>query len=214
MSSRSGKNQPAKFRGPSRPIDPRYAPGTRQVKKGPDSFGLILLGVSAAFVVLVILFVVLNRSDTTTSSVAGPAQDTGAGSSTQNLDPAAQATGTVVAFLTVVADVPRITAQEVRQLQEANDVTLFDVMEPQHYAASHVAGARNIPLGEIMTRAAEIPKSGNVVIYCECPNDEESLSAAKSLTRSFGYTNVRVMSGPKALTLWKSLGYPVEGSGS
>lgn len=213
MSSRSGKKQPTKLRGPSRPVDPRYVPGARRVKSGPDSFGLILLGVSAAFVVLVILFVVLQNRGATTADVTNPVQDTGAGR-TQSLDPAAQATGTVAAFLTVVADVPRIPAQEVRQLQEANDVTIFDVMSAVQYANSHVAGAKNIPLSEIMTRAAEIPKSGNVVIYCECPNDEEGLSAAKSLTRSLGYTNVRVMQGPRALTLWKSLGYPVEGSGS
>jgi rhodanese-related sulfurtransferase len=208
----SSKRKPTKLRGPSRPIDPRNAPGYKPVKSGPDTFGMVLLGVSAAFVVLVILFVVLQNNSGTTANTATTGQDTSGNTAPQNLDPGAAATATIVAFLGVVADVPRLSIQEVRALQEANNVTIIDVMTPEHFAGSHVAGAINIPQADIITRAAEIPKTGNVAIYCECPNDEESLGSTKSLMRGLGYTNLKVMQGPRALTLWKQAGYPVEGS--
>ncbi len=212
----SSKRKPTKLRGPSRPIDPRNAPGYRPAKSGPDTFGLALLGVSGAFVVLVILFVVLqNNSGTSASNVASTGQDTSSGNTTpQDLEPGAAATATIVSFLSIVADVPRLSIQEVRALHEANNVTVIDVMGPESFAASHVAGAKNIPQADVVKRAAEIPKTGNVVLYCECPNDEESLGSTKSLMRSLGYTNLKVMQGPRALTLWKQAGYPVEGSGS
>jgi phage shock protein E len=211
----SSKRKPTKLRGPSRPIDPRNAPGYRPVKSGPDTFGMVLLGVSAAFVVLVILFVVLQQNNTgTATNVASSGQDTSANNAPQNLDPNAAATATVVALLNIVADVPRTSIQEVRKLHEAGNVTIIDVMAPDHYAVSHVAGAKNIPQPQILSRAAEIPKTGNVILYCECPNDEESLYSTYSLIQSLGYTNLKVMQGPRALTLWKEAGYPVEGSGT
>ncbi len=175
---------------------------------------MVLLGISAAFVVLVILFVVLQNNSGTTTGVADTGQQTSASTAPQNLDPSAAATATIVSFLNIVADVPRLSIQEVRALQEANNVTIIDVMTPDRYARSHVAGAKNIPQADIIDRAAEIPKTGNVVIYCECPNDEESLGSTKSLMRGLGYTNLKVMQGPFALTLWKQAGYPVEGSGT
>lgn len=210
----SSKRKPTKLRGPSRPIDPRNAPGYRPVKSRPDTFGMALLGISAAVVVLVMLFVVLQNNSATTAGVAGTGQDTAANTPPQNLDPGAAATATIVSFLDIVADVPRLSIQEVRALQEANNVTIIDVMTPDRFARSHVAGAINIPQADVINRAAEIPKTGNVVIYCECPNDEESLGSTKSLMRGLGYTNVKVMQGPFALTLWKQAGYPLEGSGT
>lgn len=210
----SSKRKPTKLRGPSRPIDPRNAPGYRPVKSGPDSFGMVLLGVSAAFVVLVILFVVLQNNNGATTNVAGTGQDTSGNTASQNLDANAAATATVVTLLNIVSGVPRTSIHEVRKLQEANDVTIIDVMPPNVFASSHVAGAKNIPQGQVLSRSAEIPKTGNVILYCQCPNDEESLYSAYTLIQSQGYTNVRVMQGPLALTLWKQAGYPVEGSGS
>jgi rhodanese-related sulfurtransferase len=176
---------------------------------------MVLLGVSAAFVVLVILFVVLQQNNAgTATNGASTGQDTSANTAPQNLDPGAAATATVVTLLNIVADVPRTSIQEVRKLHEANNVTIIDVMAADHYAVSHIAGAKNIPQPQVLTRAAEIPKTGNVILYCECPNDEESLYSAYLLIQSQGYTNVKVMQGPRALTLWKQAGYPVEGSGT
>ena len=50
MSSRKVK----KYRGPSRPIDPRYAPGQPK-RQGRDTFGIALIGISTAFIIILLL---------------------------------------------------------------------------------------------------------------------------------------------------------------
>jgi rhodanese-related sulfurtransferase len=43
---------------------------------------------------------------------------------------------------------------------------LIDVREPHEYAAGHMAGSVNIPLGEIEARLEELPASSAVVFMC------------------------------------------------
>ena len=43
---------------------------------------------------------------------------------------------------------------------------LIDVREPYEFEVSHLAGARNIPLGELPQRLAEIPRDGAPVFIC------------------------------------------------
>jgi sulfur-carrier protein adenylyltransferase/sulfurtransferase len=43
---------------------------------------------------------------------------------------------------------------------------LIDVREPWEFDTSHLAGARNIPLGELPQRLAEIPRGGAPVFIC------------------------------------------------
>jgi rhodanese-related sulfurtransferase len=43
---------------------------------------------------------------------------------------------------------------------------LIDVREPYEFEVSHLEGARNIPLGELPRRLAEIPRDGAPVFIC------------------------------------------------
>jgi len=81
--------------------------------------------------------------------------------------------------------------------------------EEQFYNQSHIKGSVSIPQATVRDRLAEIPNTGNVVVYCDCPHDEESAGVAYSL-RSTGRSNVKVLEGPHALALWSGAGYPVE----
>src|SRR5207253_8645591 len=62
-----------KMRGPSRPIDPRYAPGP-VARRGPDTFGMALIGTSVALVLLIILWAALSNgnNNAATTTVATP----------------------------------------------------------------------------------------------------------------------------------------------
>jgi rhodanese-related sulfurtransferase len=65
---------------------------------------------------------------------------------------------------------------------------LVDVRTPQEFAAGHVAGAVNIPHGDIARRAAEVgPPDAPVVVYCQ--SGRRSGLAAEAL-RGLGYTTV------------------------
>jgi hypothetical protein len=155
MSSRSRK--PRKYRGPSRPVDPRYAPGLPQ-KRGPDTFGMVLIGVSTAAVLLVIIYIALFQQPTTTTTTTGTDGQPVSG---------AEATQQLIAYSTQVATLPRIEAAEAKALHEAGTATIIDVRPSAGYAAEHIVGATNIPYTDVQARVAEFPREGNVILYCQ-----------------------------------------------
>ncbi len=57
---------------------------------------------------------------------------------------------------------PSIAAADV-----AADAYLLDVRENYEWDAGHVAGAVHIPMGEVVSRLAEIPAEGDVVVVCK-----------------------------------------------
>jgi len=77
-------------------------------------------------------------------------------------DPAAPPTGTGPA-------VRRLTAAALHELlrdARAPAPRLIDVREPYEYQAGHLAGAINIPLGELPGRVAEVAPAGTTVFIC------------------------------------------------
>jgi rhodanese-related sulfurtransferase len=177
-------------------------------RKRSNPLGLVMVGVVALAVVFIVAMVAMG-SGNSNNNANGQAGAVGAQSAAVSNEP--PATATEVAFLTAVADVQRVTVQEAKSLYDAKSAQIVDVRPASDYAQLHIAGAINIPHDDVNKRIAEIPKSGLVIFYCECPNDEESASTAKSLMRA-GYQGIRIIQGPDALTLWKDAGYPTEGS--
>jgi adenylyltransferase/sulfurtransferase len=57
---------------------------------------------------------------------------------------------------------------------DAGTLALIDVREPREFAVDHLAGARNIPVGEMSRRVAEIPRGMTPVFICR--------SGSRSLT--------------------------------
>src|SRR5690349_17142274 len=80
MSSRNRKSASTKMRGPSRPVDPRRAPGARQVRRGPDTFGMLLIGFSTLFVLVIIFFLTRAPSTVTTTTAPSTSGNNGASS--------------------------------------------------------------------------------------------------------------------------------------
>jgi hypothetical protein len=165
MSSRNVK----KYRGPSRPVDPRYAPG-RPRRRGPDTFGIALITISTAFVIVFMVFLGTqgNTATTTTTTIATPdtsSANNPAATAAPSSD--AQATQTMVAFTAETAGLPRITPEEAKPSIMAGQVKLIDVREKTIYTTEHITGAINIPYTEAQTRVSEFPKTGNIILYCQ-----------------------------------------------
>lgn len=59
-----------------------------------------------------------------------------------------------------------ITAEDLAACPAPARPTLIDVREQQEWAAGHIEGARHIPLGELVERAAEVPRGQPVVLMC------------------------------------------------
>lgn len=49
------------------------------------------------------------------------------------------------------------------------EVTLLDVRPPEEYRAGHLPGALSIPLPQLRSRLAEVPRDREVVAYCRGP---------------------------------------------
>jgi rhodanese-related sulfurtransferase len=106
--------------------------------------------------------------------------------------------------------VDNISADKAKQLMDAGERLVFiDTRPLNEYQQSRLPGARSIPLGEIATRFNEIPKSGRVVLYCECkPYD---IADRAVFLEYRGYRNIFIM--PEGYSGWVKRGYPLERRG-
>ncbi len=80
---------------------------------------------------------------------------------------------------------------------------LIDVRENDEYLGGHVAGAKLIPMSEMMARADEVPTEGEV--YVICLSGGRSLKVTEFL-RSRGVDAYSVAGGTKG---WYESGRPV-----
>lgn len=85
------------------------------------------------------------------------------------------------------AALPQITTDELSEMA----VDVLDVRRPMEFAAGHVPGARNVPLGELPRRIEEIENRPLAVI---CAGGYRS-SAAASLLARHGLTDLRNVAG-------------------
>jgi rhodanese-related sulfurtransferase len=55
---------------------------------------------------------------------------------------------------------------ELYRALDSGSAAVFDVRSVGEFLAAHLAGAGNLPLGELEERIAEIPKDKPVILYC------------------------------------------------
>jgi hydroxyacylglutathione hydrolase len=104
--------------------------------------------------------------------------------------------------------IARIDARGLRDLTERDEVAIIDVRGASEYAAGHIPGSRNVPLGYLAGRIDEIPATGQVVVHCE--SGVRSAIAA-SLLAAQGRQGVRDLAG--GLDAWRKAGMPLERAG-
>lgn len=97
-----------------------------------------------------------------------------------------------------------VPAAELMQRAKKGLVTVLDVRPPEEFAAGHVPGAINIPIGELQKRLAELPKRKEVVAYCRGPYCLMSYDAVH-LLRGRGLKARRLQDG---LPEWRLAGLP------
>lgn len=87
-------------------------------------------------------------------------------------------------------------------------VTVLDVRPPEEFAAGHLPGAINIPLGELESHLADFGLEREIVAYCRGPHCILAYDAVARL-RAQGLQARRLQDG---FPEWKSGGFPVEGT--
>ncbi len=86
-----------------------------------------------------------------------------------------------------------IEAGELRAQLDRGDVTLIDVREPHEWEIAHIPGARLVPLSALPDRLAEIPQTGDIVLYCHV--GRRSMRALEFLRDNAGFTRVKSLRG-------------------
>jgi membrane protein DedA with SNARE-associated domain/rhodanese-related sulfurtransferase len=96
-----------------------------------------------------------------------------------------------------------------KMLAEGRGVTVVDLRHPAEVEreGAKILGALLIRPDDLRARSGEIPKDGEIVLYCTCPNEATSARVALQL-RKTGIRRVRPLSG--GFEAWRDGGYPVE----
>ena len=98
------------------------------------------------------------------------------------------------------------TAQAV-QLINRERAVVVDVSEAEEFAAGHVGGAKNAPVGQLETRLPEVVKNKGVPLILVCPNGARS-NRALPVAKKLGYDKAQILSG--GLKSWKEANLPLE----
>jgi rhodanese-related sulfurtransferase/DNA-binding transcriptional ArsR family regulator len=87
-----------------------------------------------------------------------------------------------------------ISLQEMQQRLDDPNLVILDVRPALEYQQGHIAGARSIPIDELQSRLAELPKEQEIVAYCRgayCVFADEAVAVLKAA----GYQVYRMQEG-------------------
>jgi rhodanese-related sulfurtransferase/glyoxylase-like metal-dependent hydrolase (beta-lactamase superfamily II) len=98
----------------------------------------------------------------------------------------------------------RVVGNDEAKTLAAEGAWLLDVREPDEYAGGRIANAVSIPLGELQSRIAEVPRDEPVLVYCGA--GQRSMTAASLLERA-GIRDVTNLRG--GIEAWRGAGEPV-----
>jgi uncharacterized membrane protein YdjX (TVP38/TMEM64 family)/rhodanese-related sulfurtransferase len=97
-----------------------------------------------------------------------------------------------------------------RYFDSGDAITVIDVRGPDEFIGplGHIAGARNIPVGELPGRLSELAELEQKSIVLVCRTDKRSAAAGQTL-REAGFTHVSVLR--RGMEQWNEAELPVEG---
>ncbi len=99
--------------------------------------------------------------------------------------------------------------QAMVQLMNRDKAVVIDVCEPDEFARSHVVGAKNLPLGQLEDKLAQVVKNKSAHVIMVCQVGARSARAAAT-ARKLGFENVQSLSG--GLRAWTAASMPTEKS--
>jgi rhodanese-related sulfurtransferase len=100
-----------------------------------------------------------------------------------------------------------VTAAAAVQLINRERAVVVDVSETEEFAAGHVGGAKNVPVGQLEQRLPEVVKNKTVPLSIVCPNGMRA-KRALAVAKKLGYDKAQVLAG--GLKSWKEANLPVE----
>lgn len=121
-----------------------------------------------------------------------------------NCNPVALLAVLLLPLAGAAASVEAITAEEMRQAQEAGELGLIiDIRSPAEFERGHIAGAINIPHFALDTRS--IPPAGAVAVYGDGLGRLDEAAAGEAVGEKPGVQAWLLAGG---LSAWESAGFP------
>lgn len=93
------------------------------------------------------------------------------------------------------------------QLINREKGVVIDVCEPAEFAAGHVGGSKNIPLGELENKLAGAVKNKALPLILVCQSGARSARAV-AIAKKLGYEQAQSLGG--GLASWRAANLPVE----
>ena len=90
--------------------------------------------------------------------------------------------------------IEKIDSAAAIRLLDAGKAVAVDVREPDEYAMGHIPGAKLLPLGDVLSRAAEVMPDKNATWLVYCRTGRRSADAVQKLD-SLGYANLYDLGG-------------------
>lgn len=97
---------------------------------------------------------------------------------------------------------PEVTVEQAAEMRDKGSFML-DVRQPDEWAAGHMPGSKLIPLDELESRLAEVPRDQEIVVVCHSGNRSKQ---GRDILVQAGYTQVASLSG--GLSAWEAAGRP------
>lgn len=115
--------------------------------------------------------------------------------------------GAMLAWPRVQGGAKGVTPGVAVQLINSEKAVIIDVCDAAEYAAEHIAGARNVPLGEFEAKLPAAAKNKSRPLILVCASGARAGRAA-GLARKLGYEDVRTLAG--GLKSWREANLPIE----
>ena len=100
-----------------------------------------------------------------------------------------------------------LTAQGAVQLINRERAVVVDVREPEEFAAGHVTGAKNVPLGQLEQKLPGAVKNKSLPLLLVCASGARAQRAA-AMAKKLGYEQAQAVAG--GLKSWKEANLPLE----
>ena len=97
--------------------------------------------------------------------------------------------------------------QAMVQLMNREKAVVIDVCSAEEFAAGHVAGAKNVPLGELESKLAGVVKNKTNPLILVCASGMRSKRAV-AVAKKLGFENAHSLTGGTAA--WRAASLPVE----
>lgn len=100
-----------------------------------------------------------------------------------------------------------LSASGAVQLINREKAVVIDVSEVEEFAASHMGGARNIPLGQLEEKLPTTVKNKTLPLILVCATGARA-NRALPVAKKLGYEQAQAMAG--GLKAWKEANLPLE----